>query len=415
MHQTRPKRMGISLFEVLVSILVASVGVLGVLVLIPFAVKVAERGMDAETAFNHARNVFTDFEANGYRNFDRWVDADESLPNSVANPGNIPIVPGNVYLIDPLRIARAREISLGTGAGFPAFTQFPYSSDTVGNIFPNELEIRRISLRDQTRDRLDPLDPLYEDANALPLSLARRMLVANDDLNFDDTPVSDILGPTQIYFQEGGVNVRRQYRGAISSMVFALPNRAVAGQWILYTIVFKNRNYDPTDFLVPAALGGPIYVPDPALNMRPPVGQPRVFEVMSPVSQYNNLTVVGYGGGDLEIREINLPPAENAAIRSGDWLVLINGHFDPSFPAGTGPQNIQNLNFYRVIEWSPSSPNQRVTVVGPDFNFTNAYGAADPDPTNTSPPDTPTYAILIPDVLGVFERTIKPEGRSNYN
>ncbi len=409
---TNPKsrrRSGISLFEVLISMLVASIGVLGVLVLIPFAVKVAERGLDQEAAHNHAQNLYADFEAYGYRNTERWVDADElTPPNSVADPGNVALVPGNVYLIDPLRIARAQDISLAT-TGFPAFTNFPYSND-LSNLFPNELEIRRISVRDQTRDRLDPADANYQDANNLPLSMARRIFTAPDDLNLDDTPASDLLGPTQLYFEDGSGNyVKRQYRGSISSMMFTIPDRSNPGQWIMYTLVFKDRNYDPNDFLVSPPLG-PIYDPNPLLGMPAPVGQPRVFEVVYPPPvPPPPFPYVGYGGGDLALDELNLPPVQDADIRSGDWMMLINGHFDPLFPPGTGPQNIQNLNFYRVIEWVPPTPSepQRVTLVGPDFIFTNT--------TPTTPEDTATYAILIPNVIAVFERTIRPESRSNYN
>ena len=96
-------RGGISLFEVLISILVASIGVIGVFILIPFAVKTAEKGLDRELAINHARNVFADIEAQGYRNTDQWIRVIDDPATGPVDLANEPINNNTVYLIDPLR------------------------------------------------------------------------------------------------------------------------------------------------------------------------------------------------------------------------------------------------------------------------------------------------------------------------
>jgi len=415
------RRSGISLFEVLISMLVASIGVIGVLVLIPFAVKVAERGLDQESAITHARNFFSDFEAEGYRNSDRWVDAIEFDPAdptvTIANPLDIGIDFGQVYLIDPIGLARARDMSLNPGLfpmPFPTFVPFPYATDAM-DMFPDELQIRRISLRDDTRDRLLPLDPFFEDANSLPLSQARRLFSAPDDLNFDDTPANAIVGPAQHYLQDGANSpVTRQYDGSFSSMMFVLPDPLVPGQWIAYTLVMKNRLFDPNNFI------GGTYDPGIAGNNPIRPGQPRVFTVVHPLVvpplvPFSNTGVIGYGGGDISIFEvINQPPLDDAELRVGDWMMLINGHYDTITPPTN--QQIVNLNFYRVIETTPGSTTvpSRVTLQGPDFEFTDDTGPTDPA-NPTAPDNTKTYAVLIPNVIAVYERTIKPERSSDYN
>ena len=82
------------------------------------------------------------------------------------------------------------------------------------------------------------------------------------------------------------------------------------------------------------------------------------------------------------------------------------------------------MDFYRVIESEiidPDNPDtQRVTLQGTDFRFTGSSSSPnslppDPDPMNMNPENTDTYAILIPGVLAVYERTIRPEPTSDYS
>ena len=75
----RNERSGISIIEVLTSIIVALIGVFGVLVLIPFAVKQAQTGLESDMANNMALNSFARYEIEGYRylvdEFPRWSNA----------------------------------------------------------------------------------------------------------------------------------------------------------------------------------------------------------------------------------------------------------------------------------------------------------------------------------------------------
>ena len=62
----RNRRSGITLIEVITSILVAVIGVFGVMVMIPFGVSQAEHGLRQEEASALARNAVSDFEIRGF-------------------------------------------------------------------------------------------------------------------------------------------------------------------------------------------------------------------------------------------------------------------------------------------------------------------------------------------------------------
>ena len=54
------------MIEVLTSIVVALIGVFGVLAMIPFSVKQTQSGLDQDAATSMARNAFANFEASGF-------------------------------------------------------------------------------------------------------------------------------------------------------------------------------------------------------------------------------------------------------------------------------------------------------------------------------------------------------------
>ena len=63
---SRQSRSGISIIEVMTAVVVAMIGVFGVLVLIPFAVKQAQSGLDLDDARNLAENSIASFDVMGF-------------------------------------------------------------------------------------------------------------------------------------------------------------------------------------------------------------------------------------------------------------------------------------------------------------------------------------------------------------
>ena len=68
-------RHGLSVIEVLTSIVVALIGVFGVLAMIPFSVKQTQSGLDQDAATSMARNAVSRFEAGGFKVAFDQVDA----------------------------------------------------------------------------------------------------------------------------------------------------------------------------------------------------------------------------------------------------------------------------------------------------------------------------------------------------
>lgn len=271
-------RAGLSVIEVLTSMLVAVIGVAGVLVLIPFASRQAELGLDIDAAGRLARNAVQNFEIEGH---DRlvagnppWVDATGVQETVLAT-----------YAIDPL------------GDTVAGATQFPFTT-TSG--MPT-LEILNLAN--------------YDGVNLTEFTTAeaRRLCLTGDDLQFGDG-VNDLAGPEQIFDVNAGVSVRRQSRGELSWMSIVTPvkgdyNSATiptgnrGGKFREHILVYRNRSLD-----------GSTTMPD-AQVVDPTAG------VLRP-------------GGTIQInRSVD-------GLRKGDWVMMINTDSlvtpDPGFETQVG-------------------------------------------------------------------------------
>ena len=88
-------RRGISIIEVMTAIVVALIGVFGTLVLIPFAIKQAQSGLDLDDGRNLAENSQAMFEIMGFDDPTQWVigfaitDTSQQPPNDQSVPQRI--------------------------------------------------------------------------------------------------------------------------------------------------------------------------------------------------------------------------------------------------------------------------------------------------------------------------------------
>lgn len=407
------QRQGISLFEVLISILVASIGVFGVLILIPFAVRNAEDGIAVETAIETAKNYQSDLEAMGYHNRDNWIDddwnpevtganaVDEMLMDAMMPSNQIPL--GRPVIIDPLS-AVANETRLGT------FGQFP----TAPGLPPDLPLLNIVSL-------LDPASLARMDQE-----IARRLTSSRDDLVFK-SPDQELNPPRQAYFTAGTIGpVKRQYEGRYSAISIAIPSDDTGKQYRLVTIVGKigDRNNERVfEVIAPGAASG---APDTM----------RVFRTDTGAAGTRQYEQIALGGGDLRLSEIptpGQPPLKSDRIRNGDWLILLS-HFrdgpDPPDPGSEPLFNDISIGTYKVISGDRETPSEDLSVAetgcvrgaGPERTFTVTVQGADFDLCRDwvtlmdgETTQVPTYAILLPNVLAVYERTIRAEELSKWN
>lgn len=343
----RVSRRGISVIEVLTSILVAAIGVAGVMVIIPFAVGQAEQGFDQETATTFGRNFADEFEIRGFDQAARW------LPSS-------PLTDlGNGIVVDPI----------GTSATTPT-TLFPYM--LPADQLP-ALSIPRVNLKN-------------EQNIAFSEALGRTLFSWRHDLVFGQPdavntaaayPSPDLAPPEMFYDFSGSTPVRRQFEGEMSCVVFCVPDRLIpdslgipyAPAWRSHIVVYRRR---------PLPTPSAPYPFDRAYTVQPTIAVP--------ATQRNVLV----GGGEVLLSATTTTStSQHSAIRRGDWMLVTNR---------PDPNAVRQLNFYRVLDASEQAPgNWQVTLQGPDFDLF----------TNVTPPATPpvTYAVHLPDVWAVIERT----------
>jgi hypothetical protein len=384
----RLMRHGISLFEVLVAILVAAIGVFGVIVLIPFAWETAERGIDRENAIGAAKNYVADMQAYGYHRSEGWFDDvvepqtnwGSPDPSNQLQPTGVNLAPyvqpnsnvvaGWPYVIDPLQTAQQ-------AAEGQAYGQFPQSTLFSTSATGRLPLINLLNLRD---------------SNGLPFTsdLARRIAWQQDDLVFKE-PLDELGPPRQAYFSMDTLGgVKRQYEGRYALISFVVPMDDARQQYRMYTLVGKAGNRDAT----------------------------RVFQLTEPPAgggPNRGYQGVLLGGGDVIMTESDdtVPEVQQRPIRNGDWFLLVNYHrTDTTQDPSVDPMfdDIQ-LDFYQALNASATSDNPDdqsyyVTLQGADFDVFRDW---DPTPGANATTNTVTYAILIPNVLAVYERTFRAE------
>ena len=273
------RRSGISVIEVLSAMVVAMIGVFGVMVLIPFAVQQAQSGLDRDEAATVGRNAFAQFEIEGFRLVEtrfnpltnEWV-----LMTRIANPSPVhPSLPGvvvgpnpGVAVIDPLAVTENGSIPF---CGFDTF------------------------------NFLDSNDAQFSKA------MARQMCRSTDDLQFQSA-ANDLAAPQQIFDLANGQPSRRQSQGRMSwNAVLApvkvdysyVPPQGSPGTpgltFRMHVLVYKDRDLDRDGQFI---------------------DYPK-YSISAPGSG------VLYGGGTVTVgpSQGNVPPT---SIRRDDWVMLRN-------------------------------------------------------------------------------------------
>ena len=402
-------RSGLSIIEVLTSVVVAMIGVFGVLALIPFAVKQASIGLDSDAAVVTARNAISQMEITGMQIPQNWT-LDGTTPYSpfgTAGSG------AAVLSLDPLGVTEVANLAPGItvptaaeyfGARFPFEMRDIFVDDTMDpdKPFPNSADFTDpTNLALQAASFLDPTVTQFDS------ELARRMCRAANDLVFAEavTPAGGVPGgPEQIFDTGTGGSQRRQFQGRISWSAIVVPftsdpTATSIERWSyrMYILVYKDRDFNGIlldangDFLL-----------DTDGNVVDPGGSMTVARL--------GLTGTGtrspIGAVDFDMFD---DPADDViltgSIKRDDWVMLINRNLNPSVAPGFDKQ----LGFYRVVNFADepegsSTTPASITLDGPDFDF-GGFGSRRSD----------TYIVHLRDVVGVYERTFTPELESLWN
>ena len=410
-------RSGLSIIEVLTSVVVAMIGVFGVLALIPFAVKQASLGLDSDAAVTTARNAISQMEITGMQFPQNWANSTGGY-----NPFGPADDPPRIFSLDPLGIAEIAN-SLGRDGVSTAFDPADYTSATfpfrlpdVNSIFPTQQhpDIFGDVIEDLGIQALTFSSPA---GGVFDVELARRMCRAGNDLVFNEpdtsSAVGNLSGPVALFDSDG----RRQSQGRISwsaivvpfkteSLTMTDPGETARWSYRMYILVYKDRQF--TQFVSDSDPGGAMRVAQLDPN------DPGNTGLKSPLG-----TVV-YPLG------VEAPVVLTGGIKRDDWVLLINRMRNWT-DDGPPPTNVayaekgfdRQLAFCRVVnfadeeDFDDDDPNNNIpasiTLDGPDFDFGN------PSDTSDSSVIRETYIVHLKDVLGVYERTFTPELESNWN
>ncbi len=399
------RRRGISLLEVMFSIGVAFVGLVGVTALLPLAAYRMGRGVSADTATAFGRSAVAEFDVRGMSRRDMWAvwNPDPNV-NAFVPFVNDPSLWGwPVSFPTPL---------LGTGASFCLDPQYLARAVDDGNVPPSlfpavptavtplnqseEPRMARITLRTTPNAPAaigGSPNPLF----TLPKITADEVFFLNDELLFT-LPKDQTAFPVGAFTNNpAGQLEKRQYAGSMSWMATLSPILSAAGgpiQENLYTlsvVVFEGRRLD-TDTTINANIDE------------------------EPIERVVNVPVfagLGEGGGDVTLAtRPGRPDTDLDDLRPGMWVMLGARLKDPASPTIPGAAVFR---WYRIGAVDSEKVYDTSNTLHPTVNVWGRSVFLEGGDWNPSPLAAfPTQATIISGVVAVFEKTIRLENSSMW-
>ncbi len=361
-------RSGVSLLEVVFSIGVVMIGLVGIAALLPLAGLLANKGSTADRAAQLGMRAMHDFQVRGMaqpRSW-RWYNATSSQFVTVQP------VAGRSFCLDPRFLGAGALTSDWAGRN-----RFPFNN----NFDPTILAMPRITLA-----------PSLTAGNnaAMELAQADEIFLSPDPLIFE-RPGDRTVMPVQNFTWITGATPtvrKRQAKPTISWIATLVPKLDLRGnvttEYTLSVVVFRRRVLDPD-------VTNENVASERVVRVITTLGPPVITDFFS-----GNPAL---GGGDMQLSTRVGRPVEDLNVREGQWVMLSR------LKMTTAGSTVQVHKWYRVVavEEEPR-PNgnfwQRdVTLVGPDWDW---------DPTGT----LPTQVTIIDGVVSVLERTVRLETSS---
>ena len=470
----RRDRGGITIVEVLTSIVVAMIGVFGVLVMIPFAVQQAQSGLDLDDSTNMADDAVATFQIYEFHRinddgFLPWVDAGDNAggqintgfglngASSILGNGFHLVHPGikatnlldpavyfditnpysymlnhGPYWLDPLGIEadfatnNIFEEYLGAGGLGTVLNNtnqvlpFRYLSlinkaqdgdgDGVADFIDRDSNDDQVLDIEQDDDSDDIPDPLLLAADFIPSAFARRLFQTENDLQF--TLESD---QNSLPIPDGGPPQQ------IFDTQAGLPIRRQARGELSWSMV-----------LVPESSANQVITgkhhPVTSFNTHMLIYKNRTLTNPTlPVADANFDPLLKWTQVDFDFNPQTFQDTPNPLFRGGNirlvddgrslqipkngWVMMVNRYSDEMVTEERAePGFLHQVGFYRVIGTDPV--NRTLTMDGPEFDFGEYLNGMDAADGFTR---TGTYIVYLKDVVNVFQRTLRWEGASSWN
>lgn len=407
-HAWGSHRRGISLVEILMSIGVATIGLLGVATLIPVAQYAAMQGTRADRMTWVGRRALDEFRIRGLDNPLNWVST--PVTGDPTSTAAVPLSQVGELPGPDVTASAAQYIALVNGPRFGPIS-YPLDAlliDPLGAAFFGEQG------NTQTRPfaRTCPADanPKYPEINRLrrvtlrasnsglgllrqmPQVQARSIFELQDDLLFD-IPTGDNLfpepqfwaadnsGKTAVIKTANELVKKRFAEGRFSWLATLMPTRT-SGDYLLSIAVIHDRDWNVED-----APGG---------GLRS-AGE-RWAQVVS--TTVNNAQHVVWAGG-IGLQADPRDPTALDGLKSGQWMLVVQG-----FPRGNGVVSAKlperYIRWYRIqaANHPAGSAVGEFTVDGPDWPvLANGVQA---------------NAIIFKNTIAVFEKTIRINSSGNW-
>lgn len=359
------RRTGVTLMEVLFSIGIIMVGLLGVAVLVPAAGKMAADAQTLDRASRVGMNAVSEIEIRGLAQSSRWVhrytdgvDNDSSGATDELTEGMQVWERG--FCLDPYFVGTNNFPAVGaTPVNNSAY--FPYPAPDPTNYPAYTLRMRRVTLGEFANTATISPNPSAPAPTAPFSDNAADVFVSHDDLVFDRP--SDPLLPAQQFY--GQLGHKREYEGKLSWFATFAPHANDASLYTVSIVVQKSRSL---------SLDG--------------VSE-RVAYI--PLSTFYG---GGTSGGDVAITHLPTGSDADLDVRRNGWVMLARtGAGGPFF------------RWYRIAEVDGELENN--AMLGQNVRHVTLSGADwQPDVSNV------TLVYVLPDVVMVYERTMRIERQS---
>ena len=446
-------RCGVSLLEVLVSMFVMLVGLVGVAALLPVGQHSLAEAVKADRVGACGRAGLREAKIRGILDPSNWVIYDTTTSNWNVRPTAMPLVAptgvtyatptglnqGTAYVIDPLFIAY-NGYPTATPAALPCI-RFGYANYTG---LP---EIKRATLLRRPMNLLEPLGTpptsaagrlpqQQSDANLSKVLLypeARRLFTFEDDLLFDVSTAPDIRTRANMLRLRADGSLVTLGGSAYPIIDTVDSNTEITGQVRVYQ-QSSEGNYTWMVTVSPALQEQSTVMSTSQLyTVSVVVFHKRILTMpassdLKPCERVIRLaqsdlyqTRFGFGGGQLVLRTAYIPGIGSTSVRTddyletkpGDWLMVAATRVVPT-QVGSETTNVDKgsvvCQWYRVINsvLGPSPSNSAtivryVSVVGPDWRDLKDYaGSGENKPARYTSP----IAVLVTGVVGVYQMTV---------
>ncbi|MEW4561389.1 hypothetical protein AB1K70_02620 [Bremerella sp. JC770] len=456
-NMTGRRTLGITLIEVMMSTMVVSLGILGLVALIPLGTHLTERGVRADRIASLGPRAFHEARARGVFNPNNWVDqATGTSPTFMTS--TLPQMPvRQPYLIDPTFLG-------GTGVDasrrvFPYPTKFArggsadrYSDTNITTTWNGTDKFNGTSATGDKLIQMWRLGIARSPGVGLTLPQSKVAFQSNDDLAFERPDDGD-LPAFQRFFDRGGSDVRRQAMGEYSWMVMLVPepiemidrttftaplsipqenwlnppvnyattiadladlqtiaNRCATDEYVAHVIVMRNRlatipsgAVDGEDTSDSESLE---YINERVL---------RVTEFFGSGGYSTGEVTIFQEGGDLELAE-----DQTLKVSNGDWICLArrlpasrSGTTNTHHPRGDMYQWYKVVMVDDVVADGSGNFTRRLTINGPDWPVEDTDADTDSDATSLS--SAPTHAIIVDGVVGVYSKRVRLETQTPWS